>query len=80
MERTEHNELLERIHTLMKEKGITEQQFCDAIRVNKSTYYRWRSGKMSISVPTIKRISEYFGVSIDYLLKGGNETKPNVNS
>ena len=70
MEMTEHKELLDRICVLIKEKGITEQQFCEGVQVNKSTFYRWKSGKMSISVPTIKKISDYFGVSIDYLLRG----------
>ena len=63
------SELYNRIENLCKTKGINVTIMCKDTGVSRGSLTDLKSGrKKSLSTETITKISEYFGVSTDYLL------------
>ena len=63
------SELYSRIENLCKSKGINVTIMCKDTGVSRGSLTDLKSGrKKSLSTETITKISEYFGVSTDYLL------------
>lgn len=58
---------------LMKIRGITAYKVCKDTGVSQATISRWKNGKSEPSLETMQQLAEYFGVSVDYLLSGGEE-------
>ena len=62
---------------LCKEKKITQQQALLELNLNRNATQRWTQG---IPAPhTLKKIAEYFEVSVDYLL-GVEQKNPDTNN
>lgn len=60
----------DRIQSLRKAKGITQEQLADAVGVSRQAVSKWEAEQ---SVPDLERVvamAEYFDVTIDYLLRG----------
>lgn len=60
----------DRIQSLRKAKGITQEQLADAVGVSRQAVSKWEAEQ---SVPDLERVvamAEYFDVSTDYLLRG----------
>lgn len=58
---------------LLKEKGVTPYQVSKATGVAQSSLSDWENGRSKPKYEKMLAISDYFGVSVDYLL--GNEPK-----
>lgn len=72
--------LYNKILALCKERGIKGGKMCTDIGMSKGILTDLKMGRQSsISTANAKKIADYFGVSVDYLL--GNEKKetPLVN-
>ena len=57
-----------RIAELRKEKGMTQEELARALNITRSALSLYEIGKREPDTDTIKKIAEFFGVSIDYLL------------
>ena len=60
----------DRIQSLRKSKGITQEHLADAVGVSRQAVSKWEAEQ---SVPDLERIvamAEYFDVTTDYLLRG----------
>ena len=57
---------LDKILSLLNERGV-EQALADYLGVNKQVITDWKSGKSKSYIKYIGKISQYFGVSSDYL-------------
>ena len=58
----------DRIQSLRKARGITQEQLADAVGVSRQAVSKWEAEQ---SVPDLERIvamAEYFDVTTDYLL------------
>lgn len=53
---------------LRKQKKLTQQEVADIVGVSKRTCIYWEHGTRQISIGKAKRLAEYFGVSVGYLL------------
>ena len=62
--------LNERIKQLRKEKGLTQSQLADALGVTDKAVSKWEVGEANPDISLLAKISEIFGVTIDYLLTG----------
>lgn len=63
--------LYEKIHALCKDKGINVTIMCRECGASRGALGDLKAGrKQNLSAETLKKISEYFSVSIDYLLGG----------
>lgn len=66
-----------RLKELRIAKGLSQNEVAKIMGVGRTTYLKWESGE---NQPTrkLKELSEFFGVSIDYLL--GNSPAPSPES
>lgn len=58
---------LERILSLIEERGIQQQELSDYLGINKQVITDWKSGKSKSYKKYIGKIAEFFNVTSDYL-------------
>lgn len=66
----------EKLKAARKACGYTQQQIADLMKIDKSTYCGYETGKRQPDVQKIKQLSEILGVSGDTLLETGYEKAP----
>lgn len=71
--------MYEIFENLIKERGITVYRFCKDNGIAQATIIDWRNGKSKPKADKIKKIADYFDVSIDYLMGEAKTKKPLVN-
>ena len=54
---------------LRDKKGVTDYKVSEETGITKSTFSDWKSGRSSPKVDKLKKLADYFGVSIEYFLK-----------
>ncbi len=64
--------LAEKLHVLRKRIGLSQEQLAERLGVSRQAVSKWESGRAVPESETLVAISEYFGVSLDYLLKDGD--------
>ena len=60
--------LIERIFDLIKNKGVTAKEVAIATGIAQSSFTEWKNGRSKPGADAIRKLSEYFNVSTDYLL------------
>lgn len=55
-----------------KQKGITQQEAAEIFNVTRQTISNWENERNYPDIPTLVAISEYYEISLDYLMKGDN--------
>lgn len=65
----------EQLKRAREEKGITQQTLADHLFVTRQAVSRWECGDRFPDLITAKKISDYFGVSLDTLLSGADMQK-----
>ena len=68
----------EKLKKLRKEKKITQEKLASIIGVERSSIGKYESTNVMPSIDVLNRISNFFGVSVDYLL--GNENSLNIST
>lgn len=69
-----------RIKEIRLQNGISQKQLALAIGVAQNTLSQYENGKRAPDFDTMARISDYFHVSVDYLLGRDEEKPPTVIS
>lgn len=73
----------DRIQSLRKAKGISQEELADKVGVSRQAVSKWESEQ---SIPDLEKViimSDYFGVTTDYILKGieqSEQTAQKVNA
>lgn len=67
-------DIFDRIDGLVKEHGISGAELIRQIGGSNGLYSQWKSRMQNPSNEKIKKIADYFGVSVDYLI-GEEPTK-----
>ena len=62
--------LANRIQRLRKAKGISQEELADGLGVSRQAVSKWESEQSMPELDKIIQLSEYFGVTTDFLLKG----------
>ncbi|HEU9370079.1 TPA: helix-turn-helix transcriptional regulator [Streptococcus pneumoniae] len=62
-----------RIKKLRKQAKLSQQTLADQIGVFRNTISNWETGYSQISLENAKKVAEYFGVTIEYLLGSESE-------
>ncbi len=71
--------LADRIQEQRKLKGISQEELADKVGVSRQAVSKWESEQSMPDLDKIIILSEYFGVTTDYLIKGTktcNNKKP----
>ena len=59
----------EKIASLRKKRGMSQEAFAELLDVSRQAVSKWESGSSFPEIDKIVKISEFFGVTTDYLLK-----------
>lgn len=57
-----------RLKELRLQKGVTQKNVADALHCSANVYARYERGEREPDIETLKLLSKYFSVSIDYIL------------
>lgn len=60
---------------LLQKYGITAYKFCKETGVSQSTISTWKQKRNLIGPEIGKKVSDYFGVTLDYLMTGKEDPK-----
>lgn len=55
---------------LLQFHGVTSYKVSKETGISQSTLIDWKKGKITPKSDTMKKIADYFGVSVDYLMTG----------
>lgn len=70
----------ERLEELLKEKNIMQKDFLAACGLGKNSFSNWKNSKKGYpTAPVLKVISDYLGVSVEYLM-GETDDRAQKNS
>ena len=61
--------LSEKLYKLRKNSGLSQEQLAEQLNVSRQAISKWESGTAVPESEKLITISNYFGVSVDYLLK-----------
>ena len=73
-------ETVERILDLAKKKGVKQSFLSDLIGGYRGKITDWKNGKSKPSSKDLELISDFFGVSVNYLLTGKNDKQADKNT
>lgn len=68
---------MNKLKELRKGKRLTQQEMANILGITQNSYSYWENGKVKIDNFSLKKLSDFFNVSIDYIL-GMEETKPQI--
>lgn len=69
--------ILSRLQILMDQHGINARQISNELGLSNSAFSEWKKGKGKPSLDAMVKFSEYFNISLDYLVLGKEfEEKP----
>jgi transcriptional regulator with XRE-family HTH domain len=68
----------ERIKSLRKDQGITQDQLAEKINISRQSVWGYENDGVEPSLNVLVKIADVFNVSLDYLL-GRTEEKHNIN-
>ena len=63
--------LPEKLYALRKKSGLSQEQLAEALNVSRQAISKWEGGSTMPESDKLLALSNYFGVSLDYLLKDG---------
>jgi len=66
----------EKLILLRKEKGLTQMQVAEEIKVSRQAISGWETGTVMPSTENLKSLSILYGVPVDYLLNKESERVP----
>lgn len=57
-----------RLRELRKENGLSQEEIANSLSVSQQSYARWESGSHALTLDALKWVSNYFDVTIAYLV------------
>ncbi|MDE6470518.1 MAG: helix-turn-helix domain-containing protein [Eubacterium sp.] len=66
-----------RLKDLREDNNFTQTQIAEYLHVKQSTYSQYETGSRDISVNAIDKLSDFYNVSIEYILGRTNNPKMN---
>lgn len=60
---------------LLQKNGVTSYKVAKEAGVTQTALSNWKSGRSTPTTKTLQKIADYFGVTIDYLMTGNDESE-----
>lgn len=70
---TTNSDIMFRLRDLRVKKGISQKNLAESLNISRESISKYENGEQEPSYATLKRISKYFDVSIDFLLGSNDE-------
>ncbi|MBE9917451.1 helix-turn-helix transcriptional regulator [Paenibacillus donghaensis] len=67
--------MYKRIRDLREDRDLTQQKLADHLNISQATYSRYESGDLDVPSSVLIKLSEFYNVSIDYILGQTNNSK-----
>ena len=64
-----------RLREIREENGVTQKKLAEYLHIRQNTYSQYETGVISLTAEVLIKLSDYYGVSIDYLLDRTNNPK-----
>lgn len=65
----------ERLRYLRMANRLTQREVADILKIHRTTYAYYETGRSNPDLETLNVLSRIFGVSIDFLVNGTNDSK-----
>ena len=62
----------DRLKMLRKDRGLTQKQVADALKITEVSYQRYEYGSVRPRIEMLIALADYFDVSLDYLVGRSN--------
>lgn len=63
------------LRLLRQEKEVSQQEVADYLQITRQAYNNYENGKREPDYEILLKLSEYFNVSVDYLVRGEASTE-----
>lgn len=63
------NDFPQKLRSLRRERGCTQTQLCEALNLGYLTISHYETGRLQPPVDVLRKIADYFNVSIDNLVR-----------
>ncbi|GIO40331.1 helix-turn-helix domain-containing protein [Paenibacillus apis] len=60
--------MYKRIRDLREDRDLSQQQLAEFLNISQATYSRYESGNLDVPSSVLIKLSEFYNVSIDYIL------------
>lgn len=60
---------------LLQKYGVTSYKVSKETGISQTSLSNWKSGRSNLKTDSLQKIADYFGVTIDYLLTGKNDSE-----
>lgn len=57
-----------KIEALLEANNVTAYRMCKELGLHTSSFTAWKQGLYKPSIDALKKIADYFGVTVDYFL------------
>lgn len=64
------------LRSIREDRDIRQKDVAAYLNVSQNTYSQYETGVISLTADILIKLSDYYGVSIDYLLDRTNNPKP----
>ena len=63
---------------LLQKRGVTSYKVVKEAGVTQTALSNWKAGRSTPTTKTLQKIADYFGVTVDYLISGKNDSSEDV--
>ena len=57
-----------RIRDLREDRDLSQKELATLLDVHQTTYSDYELGNLNIPIPSLHKLADFYGVSVDYLL------------
>ena len=69
-------EFRDRLYQLRRGRGISQEELANAVGVSRQAVQKWEAGSSTPDLENLSALAEYFGVTLDYLVRGTEPGAP----
>lgn len=67
---------MNRLKDLREDSDLTQEKMAEFLGCSQATYSRYEKGNINVPIDILKKLAEFYNVSIDYIMKLTNEKRP----
>ena len=57
-----------RIRDLREDRDLSQTEIAELLKVHQTTYSDYELGNLNVPIPSLHKLADFYGVSVDYLL------------
>ena len=69
-------DVMEQLRGLREDRDLSQKDVADMLNVSLSTYSDYEHENLNIPIASLRKLSEYFNTSVDYILGLTDDSKP----